>query len=130
VEQRKDTRVPVRIEVEWAALPGRSLDALSSRCPDVTSDVSLGGCYIESLNLVKVGQVLNLRLCLPSNKSLKFRGEVRYHQPTIGFGLKFLELSPSEQMTLEALIKYWTKRARFLQLTKAESGLSKNSPRR
>jgi len=130
VEQRKDTRVPVRIEVEWAALPGRSLDALSSRCPDVTSDVSLGGCYIESLNLVKVGQVLNLRLCLPSNKSLKFRGEVRYHQPTIGFGLKFLELSPSEQTTLEALIKYWTKRARFLQLIKAESGLSKNSPRR
>ena len=130
MEQRKDTRVPVRIEVEWAALPGRSLDALSSRCPDVTSDVSLGGCYIESLNLVKVGQVLNLRLCLPSNKSLKFRGEVRYHQPTIGFGLKFLELSPSEQMTLEALINYWTKRARFSQLIKAESGLSKNSARR
>lgn len=120
MEQRKDTRVPVRLEVEWAALPSRSLDAVSSKCPDVTSDVSLGGCYIESLNSVKVGQVLNLRLCLPSNKTLKFRGEVRYHQPTIGFGLKFLQLTPSEQTTLEALIKYWTKRARFSQLITAE----------
>ena len=117
MEQRKDTRVPVRLEVEWAALPNRSLEAVHSRCPDVTSDVSVGGCYVESLNSVKVGQVLNLKLCLPSNKTLQFRGEVRYYQPTIGFGLKFLHLSPSEQVTLEALIKYWAKRARFSQLT-------------
>lgn len=116
-EHRKDTRVPVRLEVEWAALPTRCVDN-SSRCPDVTSDVSLGGCYVESLTPVKVGQVLNVRLSLPSNKTLKFRGEVRYHQPTIGFGLKFLELSPFEQQTLEALIKYWAKRAYFSRLTR------------
>jgi hypothetical protein len=102
-EQRKDARVPVRLEVEWGALP--------SRFPDVTSDVSLGGCYVESLNSVKVGQVLNLSLSLPSNKTLRFRGEVRYHQPTIGFGVKFLQLSPSEQATLDALIRYWAKRS-------------------
>jgi hypothetical protein len=110
-EHRKDTRVPVRLEVEWSALP--------SRCPDVTSDVSLGGCYVESLNPVKVGQVLNLSLCLPSNKTLRFRGEVRYHQPTIGFGLKFLQLSNFEQATLEALIRYWAKRMRVRQLARA-----------
>lgn len=117
MEQRKDTRVPVRLEVEWAALPNKSLGAAHSRCPDVTSDVSLGGCYVESLNSVKVGQVLNVKLCLPANKTLQFRGEVRYHQPTIGFGLRFLYLSPSEQMTLAALIKYWARRAGFSQIT-------------
>lgn len=115
-DQRKDHRVPVRLEVEWAALPARCPDD-SSKCPDVTSDVSLGGCYVESLVPVKVGQVLNVRLNLPSNKTLQFRGEVRYHQPTIGFGLKFLQLSPFEQTTLEELIKYWTKRAYFSRLT-------------
>ena len=110
MEHRKDTRVPVRLEVEWGPLPSRS--------PDVTSDVSLGGCYVESLNSVKVGQVLNLRLALPSKKTLRFRGEVRYTQPTIGFGVKFLQLSPFEQTTLEALIRYWVKRTgvrRFAQ---------------
>ena len=119
-EQRKNSRVPVRLEVEWAALPTRCPDE-SSRCPDVTSDVSLGGCYVESLTPVKVGQVLTVRLCLPSSKTLKFRGEVRYHQPRIGFGLKFLELSPFEQTTLKALIKYWAKRASFSRLTAANA---------
>ncbi len=119
MEHRKDTRVPVRLEVEWAVLPSKSLEAATSRCPDVTSDVSLGGCYVESLNPVKVGQVLNVKFSLPSNKTLRFRGEVRYHQPTIGFGVQFLQLSPFEQQTLEALIRYWAKRARFSELTSA-----------
>ena len=111
MEQRKNTRVPVRLEVEWGHLP--------SRCPDVTSDLSLGGCYVESLNSVKVGQVLNLSLSLPSKKTLRFRGEVRYHQPTIGFGVRFLQLSPFEQATLEALIRYWSKRAGVRRLAQA-----------
>lgn len=111
MEQRKNTRVPVRLEVEWGHLP--------SRCPDVTSDLSLGGCYVESLNSVKVGQVLNLSLSLPSKKTLRFRGEVRYHQPTIGFGVKFLQLSPFEQATLEALIRYWKKRTGVRRLAQA-----------
>ncbi len=110
-QRRRDTRVPVRLEVEWGTMP--------SRCPDVTSDLSLGGCYVESLNSVKVGQVLNLSLALPSKKTLQFRGEVRYHQPTIGFGLKFLQLSPFEQATLEALIKSWTKRTGVPRLAQA-----------
>jgi hypothetical protein len=112
VEQRKDSRVPVRLEVEWAG-------SYPSRCPDVASDLSLGGCYIESLNPVKVGEVLNLSLSLPANKTLRFRGEVRYHQPTIGFGIKFLQLSPFERATLGALIKYWAKRATVRQFARA-----------
>lgn len=112
MEQRRDTRVPVRLEVEWAG-------GYPSRCPDVASDLSLGGCYIESLNPVKVGEVLNLILSLPANETLRFRGEVRYHQPTIGFGIKFLQLSPFERATLEALIKYWARRAHVRRLARA-----------
>jgi PilZ domain len=111
-EHRKDTRVPVRLEVEWAR-------GQRSRCPDVTSDLSLGGCYVESLNPVKVGEVLNLSLSLPANKTLRFRGEVRYHQPTIGFGIEFLQLSPFERATLTALIRYWAKRACVRRLATA-----------
>lgn len=117
MDQRKNERVPVRLEVQWAASPARCPDVTSDRNPDVTSDVSLGGCYVESLNLVKVGQVLNVRLCLSSNKTLRFQGEVRYHQPTIGFCLKFRQLSSFEQATLETLIKYWAKRVAFYTLS-------------
>src|ERR1041385_2822868 len=95
-EQRRETRVPLRLEIQW--------NGWENQTPDVTSDVSLSGCYIESLNPVFVGEVLNLGLRLPSNEILQIRCEVRYHQPTIGFGTKFLQLSSSQRDVLEKLI--------------------------
>lgn len=97
-EHRRESRIPVRLEVEW--------NGWDSRSPDVTSDVSLGGCYIESLNPVSVGEVLNLGLRLPTKETVLFRCEVRYHQPTIGFGIKFLGLSSSQRAALQGLIAY------------------------
>lgn len=102
-EQRNTARIPVRLEVQW--------NGITTRCPDVTSDVSLGGCYIESLNPVRIGQVLNLELCLTSNVTFPFRGEVRYHHPNIGFGIKFLKLSTFQQKTLNTLMGYWERAA-------------------
>ncbi|HEX2271738.1 MAG TPA: PilZ domain-containing protein [Pyrinomonadaceae bacterium] len=98
-EQRKDERVPLRLEVQWNAFE------TSSR--DVTSDVSLSGCYVESLNPVTVGEVVTLGLRLPFGTTLPVRCEVRYHQPTIGFGLKFLNLSNYQRACLEGLLAYW-----------------------
>ena len=97
-EQRRETRVSLRLEVQW--------NGWENQTPDVTSDVSLGGCYIESLNPVTVGQVLNLGLRLPSNEILPVRCEVRYHQPTIGFGIKFVQLSSLQHDALKRLVAY------------------------
>ncbi|HJP95480.1 MAG TPA: PilZ domain-containing protein [Pyrinomonadaceae bacterium] len=98
-EQRENPRIPLRLEVRW--------NGCETRIPDVTTDVSLGGCYIESLNSVTVGEVLNLGLRLPFSDTLPVSCEVRYHQPTIGFGLKFLQLSSFQRAALEGLIAYW-----------------------
>ena len=98
-EQRENPRIPLRLEVRW---PG-----CETRVPDVTADVSLGGCYIESLNRVAVGDVLTLGLRLPFSDTLPVRCEVRYQQPTIGFGLKFLQLSAFQRAALEGLLEYW-----------------------
>jgi PilZ domain len=98
-DQRKETRIPLRLEIQW--------DQSGDRSPDVTSDVSLSGCYVESLNPVSVGQVLDLGLRLPFGDMLPVHCEVRYHQPTIGFGLKFVNLSNFQRGCLEGLIAYW-----------------------
>ncbi len=100
-DQRKQPRLPLRLEVQW--------NGSDDRIPDVTSDVSLGGCYIESLNPVSIGEVLNLGLRLPFSETLPVRGEVRYHHPTIGFGFKFLALSSFQRACLEGLLTYWEK---------------------
>lgn len=101
-ELRREPRVPLRLEVQW--------NNSEDRTPDVTSDVSLGGCYVESLNTVSVGDVLTLGLRLPFSGTLPLLCEVRYHHPTIGFGLKFLDLSNFQRDCLEGLLAYWGKK--------------------
>ena len=54
LEQRKNKRLPVRLQMEWNG------NVRGAKNRDVTSDVSVGGCYVESLNPVSVGQVLDL----------------------------------------------------------------------
>ncbi len=103
-EQRKFERVPLRLEVEWNGCP-------NGQYPNVTSDVSMGGCYVETISLVAVGSVINLKLHLPCNMMMTFQGEVLYHHPSIGFGIKFLELSSSQLKSLKALIDDWMERA-------------------
>jgi hypothetical protein len=98
-DQRSEPRLPLRLEVQW--------NGWEDRIPDVTSDVSLSGCYIESLNQVSVGEVLTFALRLPFSGTLPVRGEVRYHQPTIGFGLKFLGLTNFQSACLQGLLAYW-----------------------
>lgn len=100
-EQRREPRVPLRLEVQW--------NGCEERTPDVTSDVSLSGCYVESLNPVSVGEVLTLGLRLPFRETLPLRCEVRYHQPTIGFGIKFLDLSNSQRACLHRLLAPWVR---------------------
>jgi hypothetical protein len=106
-EQRQFERVPLRLEVEWNGCS-------NGQYPNVTSDLSLGGCYVETMSSVAVGSVLNLRLHLPCNMMMTFEGEVLYHHPTIGFGIKFLELSSSQVQSLKALIDDCMERAAIL----------------
>ena len=98
-EQRENPRIPLRLEVRW--------HGSETKTSDVTTDVSLGGCYVESLNPVTVGEVLTLGFRLPFSETLPVRCEVRYHEPTIGFGLKFLQLSDFQRAALEGLLAYW-----------------------
>lgn len=106
-DQRKFPRVPLRLEVRW--------DAGGSRIsPDVTTDVSMGGCYVESLSHVSVGSVVKLQFHLPWNASVSLEGEVLYHHPTVGFGIKFRELTAPQVQVLKSVIEDWEQRAKIL----------------
>jgi len=96
-EKRKHVRVPLRLEAHW--------NGLARKDPAVTSDLSSGGCYIESIDDVKVGQILNLELKLPSQRTLPLHGEVRYTHPMIGFGIRFVEVPALQQAVLTSLLR-------------------------
>jgi hypothetical protein len=99
-EKREYVRVPLRLEAQW--------NGSARNYPAVTSDLSFGGCYIESIDKVNIGNILNLQLKLPSNRILTLQGEVRYSHPTIGFGIQFVEVPALQQTVLAALIRKQT----------------------
>jgi len=68
------------------------------------TDLSEGGCYIDSLNQPNVGEFLNLKLQLPNGDWLELTGEVAHQTPPLGFGLRFVKLSAEQLKNLRLLI--------------------------
>jgi hypothetical protein len=97
-ERRNAERVPLTLEVHWEGLSGQRTARIS--------DLSLGGCYIESLGHVIIGETIVFDILLPTGRVLPVRGEVVYHLPTLGFGVRFVGVTDLERTLLANLIDY------------------------
>lgn len=97
-ERRRDERISLPLEARCEGLSGKYTARLA--------DVSLGGCYVESLALVSVGEQIQFQIQLPTGRWLPLHGEVVYYQPTLGFGVRFTELSELESEMLRYIIEY------------------------
>jgi uncharacterized protein (TIGR02266 family) len=89
-------RVPLLVEVAWEGAAGK----YEAR----TSDISLGGCFIDTIGQMAIGETISFKLCLPGGEGIKLRGEVMYELPRAGFGVRFADLSDDQKQLLEALI--------------------------
>lgn len=97
-EKRRDERVSLPLEALCEGHSGKYTARLS--------DVSLGGCYVETLAVVSVGEHIRFEIQLPTGRWLPLQGEVVYHQPNLGFGVRFTELSELEREMLASVIEY------------------------
>ena len=68
-----------------------------------TSDISLGGCYIESGQPVRVESRIVFRLQLPSGRWLMMTGEVTHAREGSGFGVRFVGLADVTRTALTQL---------------------------
>jgi hypothetical protein len=98
IERRRHKRITVSLEAK--------LEGLHKNYPARVSDISVGGCYVETVAQVSVGEIVQVDIYLPTGKWLSLRGEVLYFHQTIGFGLRFLQLSQLEMEMLNHLILY------------------------
>lgn len=96
-KNRKHTRVPLLIEVLWEGAAGK----YEAR----TSDISLGGCFIDTIGQMAIGETISFKLCLPTDEGIELQGEVMYELPRAGFGVRFANLSDDQQRRLEDFIK-------------------------
>ena len=96
-ERRNQERVPASIEVLWVGNAGK----YESR----TSDLSLGGCFVDTVAQVELGNIITFSLRLPAGESIEIEGEVVYTYPSMGFGVRFTNVSDSDRRKLELIIK-------------------------
>lgn len=95
-ERRKHERVPALLEVVWEGAAGVYEARLS--------DLSLGGCYLETIGKARLGDVVAFKVRLPTGHWLRLRGEVKRYERGIGVGLRFPSMSEGYRKLLSQVI--------------------------
>ncbi len=69
------------------------------------TNLSEGGCYLDSVGEVRSGEIVGFRVLLPNDDWLYLEGEVRHHSGGTGFGVKFVELNEEQTENLQWLLR-------------------------
>jgi hypothetical protein len=70
----------------------------------LATDVSLGGCYVETVGRVGVGEPIALDMMLSPRTQVSLRGEVAHGQWPMGFGLRYVGLTDGERASISRLV--------------------------
>jgi len=68
------------------------------------SDISVGGCYIDTIAQVPVGEPMKLEIVSASGDSMQFSGKVAYHLDGFGFGVEFVNVTEAQREFLAMVI--------------------------
>lgn len=96
-ERRTNNRLKIKIPVELYVEGNNT----PFRC--ATSDLSLVGCYIESMFPFAVGTILDLKL--QANATLVVQAIVVTSDPQVGNGIKFTKMLPEDVEELKAFLE-------------------------
>ena len=88
--------VNVSLDVVWHGAAGK----FDSRI----SEVSLEGCFIDSMGQENIGETINFNVRLPEGCWVTLAGEVVYQEYPIGFELRFVDLDDENRNLLLPVI--------------------------
>ncbi|MEZ5319555.1 MAG: PilZ domain-containing protein [Vicinamibacterales bacterium] len=96
VERRRHIRYRHPLEAVWQGASG------ASRCR--LSDLSAGGCFVQSLATPASGELTALTLSLGDGRLLAVTGRVAYVEPGMGFAIEFTGLADETRARLEQFL--------------------------
>jgi hypothetical protein len=80
------------------------LEFTSGRRMARISDISAGGCYIDTIVQVIVGDPLTIHITATDGSSMPFDGKVAYVLEGFGFGVEFINLSDEHTEFLKRVL--------------------------
>lgn len=95
-ERRRANRGTIFLEATWVGDAGRH----GAR----VSDMSLGGCYLDTIAQAAVGEILTINVQLPEGPWITLQGRVAHLQSNLGFGIRFTNLSDDQRKFVIQLI--------------------------
>ena len=95
-DRREEERKDVALEVRWEGGSGHHTARVS--------DLSVGGCYLDTLGGANVGEVISLEIKMPDGGWLQLRGSVAFYHPGLGFSVCFTFLTEDEERRLAEII--------------------------
>jgi hypothetical protein len=95
-ERRKHPRVARPFEGSWSGISG------TTKCR--ITNISLGGCFVQSLTLPVEGDTTTVTIAF-GDHGLSFAGHVVYVDPGRGFGVQFTEAPDAEAAEFVRLLK-------------------------
>ena len=93
-----------RTEKRWDVCLDAVWDGKSGNYQARVTDLSEGGCYVDSLGEAQVNEVLTFKLQTPDGEWLELTGEVAHQAPPLGFGLRFFNLTDEQHEKLRSLL--------------------------
>src|SRR5215471_19219478 len=97
-ERRSKPRLSVNLDAVWEE------DGTTRQTARVT-DLSEGGCYLDTVGEVMTGEIVAFRVLLPDDEWLYLEGEVKHHRHGIGFGVQFVDLNHEQTEKLMQLLR-------------------------
>jgi hypothetical protein len=95
--ERRPPRHPLIAAVEITELQ------LNTRSKARTSDVSLVGCYVDTVNPLPVGTEIRVQLT-HQGTTFTALGVVAHYEQNMGMGVSFTAVEPDQQVVLEKWI--------------------------
>ncbi len=94
-ERRSKPRLSVSLDAVWKE------GTHSARI----TDLSEGGCYLDTVGEVMSGEIVAFRVLLPDDDWLYLEGEVRHHRHGVGFGVQFVDVNDDQMEKLRWLLR-------------------------
>lgn len=95
-ERRRHARVRGPFEGHWRGGSG------ATECR--ISDVSLGGCFVETVVQPTKGEATAVTILFAGDRSMTLAGHVVYSEAGLGFAVEFDALSPEDTATLKSFL--------------------------